>query len=164
MVKLSLHILGIVLLLSFVIMGRGLGASGAFTSLISAGVEAADSTYAHNNGMYLSYIGDGTVSPLKDWLVFEILGVFVGGFISGYFAGRIKKDIEHGPRTTNRKRLFFAFFGGMIMGIGAKFARGCTSGQALTGGAMLNVGSWIFMIAIFASAYACSYLFRRQWT
>ena len=33
------------------------------------------------------------------------------------------------------------------MGIGAKLARGCTSGQALTGGAVLNLGSWAFICA-----------------
>lgn len=155
--------LGLVLLLAFVIMGRGLGASGAFTSLVTAGVNSVNHEHAQNNGMYSSYIGDGTVSIFKDWLVFEVLGVFVGGFISGFFSRRIKKDIEHGPRFTNKKRLFFAFAGGMIMGIGAKFARGCTSGQALTGGALLNVGSWIFMLAIFASAYSFAYFFKRQW-
>lgn len=156
--------LGIVLLLTFVIMGRGLGASGAFTSFVSVGVNAVDSTYAKSNGMYSVYLGEGTTNPLKDWLVFEILGVFVGGFLSGFLAKRIKKDIEHGPRISSKSRVVFALFGGMIMGIGAKFARGCTSGQALTGGALLNVGSWVFMIAIFVSAYAFAYLFRRQWT
>lgn len=77
--------LGLVLLLAFVIMGRGLGASGAFTSLVTAGVNAVDSSHAQSNGMYSSYIGDGTVSIFKDWLVFEVLGVFAGGFISGFF-------------------------------------------------------------------------------
>ena len=41
------------------------------------------------------------------------------------------------------------------MGYGARFARGCTSGQALSGGATLSVGSWAFMFAVFAGAYAC---------
>jgi len=155
--------LGLVLLLAFVIMGRGLGASGAFTSLVTAGVNAVDSVHAQNNGMYSSYIGDGKVSIFKDWLVFEVLGVFAGGFISGFFARRIKKDVEHGPRITNKKRLFFAFTGGMIMGIGAKFARGCTSGQALSGGALLNLGSWMVMVCVFGGAYLMAYFVRRQW-
>jgi len=49
------------------------------------------------------------------------------------------------------------------MGIGAKLARGCTSGQALTGGALLNVGSWANMMAIFGGAYAMAYFIRKQW-
>jgi uncharacterized membrane protein YedE/YeeE len=98
-----------------------------------------------------------------DWLVFEVIGVFVGGFISGALAGRVKKSIEKGPSVSTAKRLAYAFLGGGIMGIGAKLARGCTSGQALTGGAVLNVGSWAFMLAVFGGAYAFAYFVRRQW-
>jgi hypothetical protein len=49
------------------------------------------------------------------------------------------------------------------MGFAAKMARGCTSGQALTGGALLSVGSWIFMISIFIGAYVFAYFMKRQW-
>jgi hypothetical protein len=50
-----------------------------------------------------------------------------------------------------------------MMGIGAKIALGCTSGQALTGGSLLNVGSWAFMMCVFGGAYAVAYFFRKQW-
>jgi hypothetical protein len=49
------------------------------------------------------------------------------------------------------------------MAFGAALARGCTSGQALTGGALLNLGSWAFMLMVFAGAYAVAYFFRWQW-
>jgi uncharacterized protein len=156
--------LGLVLLAAFVIMGRGLGASGAFTSLVSVGVNAVAPEHAKSNGFFSEYIGDGTHNPLKEWLVFEVLGVVVGGFISGSLARRIKGTIEKGPRISVRSRMFLALFGGILMGFGAKLARGCTSGQALTGGALLSVGSWAFMLAVFAGGYAVAYFFRRQWT
>jgi len=155
--------LGIVLLLAFVIMGRGLGASGGFTSMLTAGVNSVAPEYANQNEMYSSYIGDGERSPLTDWLVFELIGVVIGGFISGIFAGRIKRSVERGPRISSKGRLALAFIGGTLMGFAAKMARGCTSGQALTGGALMSVGSWIFMIAIFIGAYAFAYFMRRQW-
>lgn len=155
--------LGLVLLLSFVIMGRGLGASGAMSSLVAYGVQTIAPDHAQSNDFYKEYIGDGTTNPLKDWLVFEVLGVLVGGFISGTLAGRIKTRVEKGPNISRRKRLIFAFVGGALMGFGAKLARGCTSGQALTGGALLNLGSWIFMIMVFAGGYAFAYFLRRQW-
>ena len=60
--------------------------------------------------------------------------------------------------------IVFAFIGGSLMGFGAKLARGCTSGQGLTGGALLSVGGWAFMMAVFAGAYAFAYFVRRQWT
>jgi len=155
--------LGLVLLAAYVVMGRGLGASGAFTSFVAAGVETVAPAHARSNAFYTEYLGDPGTNPLKNWLVFEIIGVAIGGLISGMLAGRVRKEVEKGPRISVNKRLFFAFVGGGIMGIGSKLARGCTSGQALTGGAMLSVGSWAFMIAVFASAYAVAYFFRRQW-
>ena len=102
-------------------------------------------------------------TPLMDWLVFEVLGVFVGGFLSGILAGRFKKEIARGPSISAPGRLVYAFVGGGILGFGAKLARGCMSGQALTGGALLNVGSWAAMMCIFAGAYAMAYFVRRQW-
>ena len=156
--------LGIVLLASFVIMGRGLGASGALSTFVAVIVNAVAPEHAANNPFYQGYLGDGSVSPFKDWLVFLIIGVFIGGFISGAIAGRNKIMIEKGPRFSNKKRLLFAFMGGTLMGFGAKMARGCTSGQGLTGGAMLSVGGWAFMLMVFAGAYAMAYFVRRQWT
>jgi uncharacterized membrane protein YedE/YeeE len=156
--------LGVVLLLAFVIMGRGLGASGGFTSILTAGVDAVSSEYAKQNEMYSSYIANSERSPLTDWLVFELIGVVIGGFISGMLAGRIKGSVEKGPRISSKGRLALAFIGGTLMGFAAKIARGCTSGQALTGGALLSAGSWIFMIAIFIGAYAFAFFMKRQWT
>jgi hypothetical protein len=49
------------------------------------------------------------------------------------------------------------------MGFGAKLARGCTSGQALSGGAVLGLGSWVVMMGVFGGAYAFAYFVRRQW-
>ena len=156
--------LGLVLLSSFVIMGRGLGASGAFSSLLAATVNTVTPSHPASNSFYAEYLGDGTKSPLKDWLVFEVLGAIAGGFISGLLAGRVRKTVEKGPRISVRTRFVFAFAGGILMGFGAKLARGCTSGQALTGGALLGLGSWAFMLAVFGGAYAFAYFVRRQWT
>ncbi|MGB9771041.1 MAG: YeeE/YedE thiosulfate transporter family protein [Candidatus Kapaibacteriota bacterium] len=153
--------LGIVLLLAFVIMGRGLGASGAVSTLVATGVAKIAPNHAQNNEFYQNYLVQE--NPLKDWLVFEVLGVLVGGFISGIFANRVKFKIEKGPKINNVQRLVFATIGGALMGFGAKLAGGCTSGQALTGGALLNLGSWLFMLSVFAGGYLIAYIFRRLW-
>jgi hypothetical protein len=50
-----------------------------------------------------------------------------------------------------------------VMAVGAGLGRGCTSGQALTGGSLLNLGSWAFMMMVFAGAYAVAHLVRREW-
>jgi integral membrane sensor domain MASE1 len=155
--------LGLVLLTSFVVMGRGLGASGAFTTAVATAVHAVAPDHATGNAFYAEYLGDGTVNPLKDWLVFEVLGVFVGGFLSGALGNRLRFSIEKGPRISNPARLILAGVGGALMGVGAKLALGCTSGQALSGGALLNLGSWVFMVCVFGGAYAFAWFLRRQW-
>ncbi|UCD38206.1 MAG: YeeE/YedE family protein [Fidelibacterota bacterium] len=156
--------LGLTLLAAFLLMGRGLGASGAFTSLVSAGVDAVAPDHAATNGMYSVYLDNDGRNPLSDWLVFEIIGVFLGAFISAYLAGRIKGGIVKGSRISSRGRLLMAFLGGAMMGFAAKLARGCTSGLALSGGAVMGVGAWIFMLSIFIGGYAAAYFVRRQWT
>ncbi len=154
--------LGLVLLTAFVVMGRGLGASGAFASTASGVAAALAPARAHANPYFAGYIG-AQGGPWLDWLIFEIIGVAVGGFASAWFAGRLRAVVEHGPHITRNQRLGFAFGGGAVMGLGAVLARGCTSGQALTGGALLSVGSWLFMIGAFAAAYVVAPLVRRAW-
>jgi len=155
--------LGLVLLAAFVIMGRGLGASGAFSSTMSWLVNAVAPEHAQANEYFQGYLGDGSTHPLKAWLVFEVIGVAAGALISGLLAGRVHVTVEKGPRASTAARLLCAFAGGMLMAFGAHLARGCTSGQALTGGALLNVGSWAFMIMVFVGGYAAAWFMRWQW-
>ena len=155
--------LGLVLLSAFVVMGRGLGASGATNALVAWALNAVAPAHVQANGFLSEYIGDGSVHPLKAWLVFEVLGVAAGAFLSGLLARRVFVAVERGPRASKGMRLTMAFLGGAAMAVGAALARGCTSGQALTGGALLNLGSWAFMLSVFGGAYAVAYLFRWQW-
>ena len=154
--------LGLVLLAAFVVMGRGLGASGAFASSAAGIVTTVAPLRAEQNPFFARYLaGEG---PWLDWLVIEIVGVAIGGFLSAWLAGRLRIDIERGPRFSPGARLTTAFLGGGVMGLGAVLARGCTSGQALTGGALLSVGSWTFVIGAFAAAYAATPILRRFWS
>ena len=47
------------LLAAYVIMGRGLGASGAFSTLVSATVAKVAPAHAAGNEFYGGYLGDG---------------------------------------------------------------------------------------------------------
>lgn len=153
--------LGLVLLAAFVAMGRGLGASGMFSAVVAWGADKVAPAHAEANGFYQGYLEYG--NPLRGWLVFEVLGMAAGGLLSGLLAGRVEAVVEKGPRIGTAGRLTLAFAGGVAMAFGAKLARGCTSGQALTGGALLNAGSWAFMLAVFAGAYGMAWFVRRQW-
>jgi len=165
--------LGLVLLAAFVATGRGLGASGAVTRLAAhttqkveamakGGTAAERDTFARHNAYTAQYINDESDS-LDDFLLYMFVGVMVGGFISGVLAHRAQLSTSMGPHTNVRRRLLLASLGGFVSAFGARLARGCTSGQALTGGATLALGSWAFMLAVFAGGYALAYFFRKEW-
>jgi uncharacterized membrane protein YedE/YeeE len=92
-----------------------------------------------------------------------VVGTLLGGLASGLWSRRVRLETLKGPRVSVKARWVLAFLGGILMAYGARFARGCTSGQALSGGAVLSVGSWAFMFSIFASGYAVAWFFRRLW-
>ena len=154
--------LGLTLLASLLIMGRGLGASGALTRVMGYGLNAVAPDHA-NSLVYLRGYFTQENHILNEYLVFLLAGVFVGGFVSGALAGRIGAKVERGPTASVRLRISLALLGGLLSGFGARLARGCTSGQALTGGSTLALGSWLFIIATFAGGYAAAYFVRRQW-
>jgi len=154
--------LGLVLLAAFVIAGRGLGASGAYATTVSYVVNLVAPAHTADNPFYQKYLSRAS-NPFKDWLFIEVIGVLIGGFLSGYFARRVGLTVEKGPNISDRGRFALAFVGGALMSIGAQCGRGCTSGQALTGGSLLNLGSWAFMLSVFAGGYGAAYFLRRQW-
>jgi len=154
--------LGLTLLATFVIMGQGLGASSGFTRLVAWTIEKVAPSYATHSGYWSNYIQPGE-SALFNFIVLELLGVAVGGFVSGWLSGRLRIGIDKGPRISNTTRYAFALGGGILTGFGARLARGCTSGLALSGGAVLSVGAFIFMMSVFAAGFIGAYFVRRNW-
>lgn len=155
-------LLGLVLLAAMYFSGRGLGASGGIKYAVVATVEAIDKQHAMESPYYSKYFENGE-SPLKNWLTLEVLGMVLGGFISGAISHRLKFKIEKSPNISNKKRLLFAFLGGVFFVYGAQLARGCTSGAALSGMAVFSVAGFVTMIAIFGSAYIFAWFFRKLW-
>ena len=153
--------LGLVLLASYVLAGRGIGASGAFASVAAhASVAVAGIDVAASN----PWIRERAATALgADWLVVEMLGLLAGGLLSAALAGRLRFVVERGQSIGAPARLAFAAAGGGVMAAGAVLARGCTSGQALTGGALLSVGSWLFIAGAFGAGYLTMLLARRLW-
>ncbi|GAB3787823.1 YeeE/YedE thiosulfate transporter family protein [Dyella agri] len=152
--------LGLVLLACFALTGQGLGASGAFASVASGVVGTVSPGTAAHSAYFHSYLQDG--SPWTAWIVVEIIGVLVGAAASAALAGRMRLRSVHAARPSAGK-LSACVAGGTLMGIGAALARGCTSGLALSGGAMLSVGAWIFMAALFLAGFVAAPLMRRLW-
>ncbi len=156
-------LLGIVLLAANFVSGRGLGASGAIKSTVVTAMTTIAPKASEKSGFLNEFSESHPGNPMKTWLVFEMLGVIVGGFLSGALAGRLKFKVEHSPKITSRKRLILALTGGILFGFGSQLGRGCTSGSALSGMAVLSLGGFISMIAIFGTGFALAYFFRKNW-
>ncbi|MBK8045191.1 MAG: YeeE/YedE family protein [Haliscomenobacter sp.] len=155
-------LLGLLLLATFYINGRGLGASGAIKDSVAATVNQLAPEHAKESKYIGKLLSDGE-KPLNSWLVFEVLGILAGSFISGALAGRLKWKTEHSPKISIRTRILFAGMGGVLFGIGSQLARGCTSGAALSGSAALGLSGFITMLCIFGSAYMFAWFFRKLW-
>ncbi|MEZ4996190.1 MAG: YeeE/YedE thiosulfate transporter family protein [Bacteroidales bacterium] len=156
-------LLGLVLLAANFVSGRGLGASGAVKSVVATSIQAVDKNASETMPFMEEYAGSHGDNPMKSWLVFQMMGVIVGGFLSGAVAGRLKLKVEHSPKITSKRRLIFALAGGILFGFGSQIGRGCTSGSALSGMAVLSLGGFVTMMGIFGTAFALAYFFRRNW-
>jgi uncharacterized protein len=154
--------IGIAIILTFYISGRGLGASGSMTSFAVWIQHLFAPTFTESSAYFSKYFANGA-NPLNDYLVFMAIGIMIGSFLAGMVSKDLKFEVLKGPNISNKGRLWYALVGGILVGYAARLARGCTSGQALVGGAELSVGSWAFMFSIFAGGFAVAYFVRRQW-
>lgn len=148
--------LGLVLLLTFVLTGHGLGATG-FTTRLSVwlGLWALPSWTLQND--YLGqFLEQGPV--LSAWISWQVLGVLVGALGSAWWAGRLRWRIEGAVHAGRGRRLFKAAVGGVLAGFGARIAAGCTSGVGLSGSAVLGVAGFVFLGAFFVTGLVASRL------
>lgn len=157
-------LLGLALLGSLYLSGRGLGASGAVKSVVMQSVSTVAPEHYAETPYYADYANkhlDG--GPMKSWLVFEVLGVILGAAFSAIAAGRMKFKMEKGPNISSKTRAIAAVSGGLLFGLGAQFGRGCTSGSALSGMAVMSAGGLLTMMFIFGMGFAMAYFFRKLW-
>ena len=152
-------VLGLTLLASFLILGAGLGASGGLARISAF----AEKVIAPSHTLTSEYFGAWGPNPLSYYLVFMLGGVVLGGVLSGVIANRIEFKLERGPTCPVALRVGLALGGGVLAGFASRLAQGCTSGQALTGSALLASGSLLFLGSVFAGGYAAAWFVRRQW-
>ena len=141
--------LGVVLLFTFVWTGHGLGATG-FTTRLTAwrGGAVAPAWTLHND--YLGPMLEGG-KVMSSWITWQVLGVFIGAAVSAWFAGRMRWRVEGAMASGTGNRLIKALAGGLLAGLGARIAAGCTSGVGLSGAAVLSVAGFVFLGAFFAA-------------
>ena len=155
-------LLGLTLLATFYVAGRGLGASGAFSLVSGVGLHAVSPDFAASLKYYSQYLGSS--SPLLNWNLFLMIGVFLGGLAGALSSRTFAVMFDKGASMSLGMRVATTFTGGVMIGFAARLARGCTSGVALTGGAQLAVSGWLFVLAMFAAGFLVAAIFRRLWS
>jgi len=156
-------LMGIVLLITIFISGRELGISGAVRDSVVATADFISPTAAKESPYYGKFLKDGH-RPLDNWLDFEVLGVILGGLLSGIIFKRVRKPfVERGPNVSRGRRLIAAVVGGILFGFGTRLGRGCTSGAALSGASTYAFGGVLVMIILFGAAFAFAYFVRKLW-
>jgi hypothetical protein len=150
--------LGVVAILSMWLANQTLGASGAFESAFGAfgkalgwiGRQAPPSFI--NNSYWVNLM-----RPEIGWQVWLILGTILGGAIGALTSAtwRLRtmpaKQWTEVFGTSRAKRWVLAFFGAIVLEVGAGLANGCTSGLAISGGLQLAPSAFLFMAGMFAA-------------
>lgn len=141
--------LGLVLLLTFVLTGHGLGATGASTRLAAwLGMEVAPAAITANE--YLGPLAESG-NPLSSWISWQVVGVAFGALIAAFMGGRLRVQLDGARSVGSVKRVVTALVGGLLSGFGARVAAGCTSGLGLSGAATLGIAAFVFLGTFFVS-------------
>jgi len=105
--------------------------------------------------------------PAIDWEFALTSGIALGSWLVARRGARDSRLVpalwaeRFGPGPA--LRLGAAFAGGALMMLGARTAKGCTSGHAITGTLQLAASSWLFSAVMGASAVATArWLFGRR--
>ena len=155
-------LLGLTLLFTYYVVGHGLGASGAFNRIVAEIVNFVAPAFTGEGSIYYNSL-KGPEPSHSTWLLYECLGILVGGFVSGLIGKRFKWETIKGATANVKTRLILALIGGVFIGFAGRLTLGCTSGQGLSGAALLSVGSWIFLLSVFGGGYLAAYFVRKEW-
>jgi hypothetical protein len=155
-------ILGLVLLLTFVATGHGLGASGAPTAVAAVASNALAPAATVNNDYLGGMVADGA-NPLTNWISWEVLGVLAGALLAAVLSGHFRMRVEGPDKFGSMTRLALALVAGVISGFGARISLGCTSGLGLSGAATLATAGFVFLIGFFVIGAVFGLLTKGWW-
>jgi hypothetical protein len=154
-------LLGLVGVLAVALTHNLLGASGAFENLAGLLGKAVAPKLFDN--LYFNFI----MPPGLTWQVMLLVGVFFGGLLGAVSAGTWKWRAMPDQQWTTVfgrsrwTRWGVAFFGAIVLEIGAGIAGGCTSGLAISGGMLLAPAAFLFIGGMFASGIVTALIVYR---
>jgi uncharacterized membrane protein YedE/YeeE len=141
--------LGLVLLLTFVLTGHGLGATGASTRFAAYLGLALAPEATHANAYLAPMVSNG--NPMASWITWQVIGVAIGALLAAFWAGRFRVQFDGEFSVGKKHRMITALLGGVFAGFGGRIAAGCTSGLGLSGAATLGVAAFVFLGAFFVA-------------
>jgi len=153
-------------------VGIGIGILSWFTFLLSDKPIGCSTAFARTMGMIEHALTGKNVNkkayyqkfPAKiDWEWMFVLGIIMGAFFSALLSGEFRLNwlpelwmarfgLEVFPRIVT------AFLGGILLGVGARWSGGCTSGHGISGTLQLAVSSWMAAILFFISGILTAHL------
>jgi uncharacterized membrane protein YedE/YeeE len=144
-------------------VGAGIGILAVLSFLLSDRALACSTSFARTSGMIEKlFRGERAAAkpyyrkfpPVIDWQWMLVLGIFVGALISSLLSGTFSLEWvpalwadRFGPGVLPRQAV--AFLGGALLGFGARWANGCTSGHGISGIMQNAVSSWLASVMFF---------------
>ena len=153
--------IGVLSWLTFATANKPIGITTAFEYSAALTEQAAAPQVTQP---YLDAKAKDNKSPKIDWEWMLVLGVLIGAYASSKMSGDRAPEERVPPLWRSRfggsrgVRYAGAFFGGLVMMLGARIAQGCTSGHAISGVLQLALSSWIFAPVMGIAGMAVAFL------
>ena len=143
--------------------GFGIGVLSWLVFLLSDNTLGASGAYAKTAGMIERFFKGRQVEerayyrenpPEIGWGWMLLAGVVIGSFLSAWISGDFRSVMvpelwEQRIGSSAFLRWLTAFSGGILLGIGSRWADGCTSGHGISGTLQLVVSSWVAALCFF---------------
>lgn len=149
--------IGVLSWLAFLLIGKGLGVSSSYAKTSGMVEKAVKGEKVYE----IEYYQEKTPKIDTGWML--VFGIIIGAFLSARLSGDFQLTAI--PPLWKEMfgdnvliRIIVAFIGGMVLIIGARWARGCTSGHGITGTLQLAVSSWMALFAFFIGGVITAYL------
>jgi len=141
--------IGVLSWLAFLLSDNTLGASGSYAKTAGMIEKLFRGRKAEEKAYYQEH------PPEVGWGWMLLVGLIIGGFLSAWLSNdfhvRLVPELwKQQVGTNGLLRWVTAFAGGILLGIGSRWADGCTSGHGISGTLQLVVSSWIAVLCFFA--------------
>jgi len=160
------------------LVGIGIGILSWLAFLLSDKPIGCSTAFARTSGMIERIFRGAKVkekpyyqkfAPTVDWEWMLVLGVVIGAFVSAKLSGQfqfqwtpvVSGELDKSFVTMPYARVGVAFVGGILMGVGSRWAGGCTSGHGISGTLQLAVSSWLAAICFFVGGIVSAMLIFR---